>query len=119
MKKLDSILLWAPRVLAILFILFISLFALDAWDMNGSFWQKLGGFLIHLIPSFVMIAALALAWKWEWVGGIVFISAGLFYIIINRGPWTWDIIIAGPALLVGALFLADWYRRKVISGKRL
>ncbi len=111
MKKLDSVLLWTPRVLAILFVLFLSLFALDAWGIEGTLWQKLGGFLIHLIPSLALAIVVVLAWKWEWVGGAAFISGGVYYILAVHGHWSWYLTIAGPAILVGVLFLFSWYNK--------
>ena len=50
-------LLWIPRVLAIMFILFISVFALDAFSGKVPFIKEFVGFLIHLIPSFILIVA--------------------------------------------------------------
>ena len=36
--------LWAPRVLSILFILFISIFALDAFEEGMPLWKQIVGF---------------------------------------------------------------------------
>jgi len=38
------------------------------------------GFLIHLVPTYIMIAILLIAWKRGLVGGILFILPGLFLI---------------------------------------
>ena len=65
---------WVPRILCILAILLISMFALDSFSPERTFWQNLGAFLIHLIPSFALIALLIVAWKWELPGGIAFAS---------------------------------------------
>ncbi len=62
-----------PRILGILYIIFISLFALDT---------PFGiGFLIHLIPSFILIGCLIFAWFKPKIGGILFILAGIGTII--------------------------------------
>jgi putative exporter of polyketide antibiotics len=56
-------------------------------------------------------------------GGIAFILAGLLYIIstiirMSAGnlPWylvvSWSLIIAGPAFLIGILFLINWFKKK-------
>jgi hypothetical protein len=77
MKLKYKIFYWAPRVICILSILFISLFALDAFDPDLTIWQQIGGFLIHMVPSFILLAALLIAWRWELTGGIIFITLGL------------------------------------------
>lgn len=64
---------WLPRCVAILFILFLSLFALDVFSGNSSFGVVIVGFLIHLIPSYVLLLALVFAWKREKIGGFLFI----------------------------------------------
>jgi hypothetical protein len=56
MKVSPKVIYWLPRILCILAILFISVFALDAFDPELSIWQQIVGFLIHLIPSFILIA---------------------------------------------------------------
>jgi len=54
---------WLPRILCILAILFISLFALDSFDPELSLYKQLSGFLMHMIPSFILVALLIVAWK--------------------------------------------------------
>ena len=59
-----------------------------------------------------MLIALAIAWRWEWVGGLLFIGLGVSYMVMARGgPWTWSFLLAGPLLVVGALFLVNWRYR--------
>jgi len=111
-------LFWAPRALSILFIAFISLFALDVFGENLGFWKTLVALTIHLIPSLVLIAALAVAWRWEWIGAAVYIAAGALYVITllpHRLPplsikLLWIATIALPAFVIGTLFLANWLK---------
>ena len=77
MKTSIKVIHWVPRILCIIAILFISLFAADAFAPELSIWQQLGDFIMHLIPSFILLASLIIAWKWEYVGGIIFIIIGL------------------------------------------
>ena len=81
MKKSNQFIHWAPRILSILMILFVSMFALDAFAPNLSVWQQIGGFLIHLIPSYILLAALLVAWKWENLGGWLFTLLGIIFSI--------------------------------------
>jgi len=86
MKTTIRVFQWLPRAICILAILLISLLAADAFAPGLTIWQQLGGFLIHLIPSFILLAILIVAWKWEFIGGILivtfpFVVAGILFII--------------------------------------
>lgn len=107
-------LFWAPRILCLLFVAFISLFALDVFEGNQGFWRTTLALLMHLIPTVLLLIVLAVAWRWEWIGAVVFPILGLSYIATawGRFPWMTYAIIAGPLFIVGVLFLADW-RRKI------
>lgn len=107
------LLYWLPRILSIVLACFISVFALDVFAEHLSFLQTILALTMHLIPTFIMIAAIVIAWRWEWVGAAVFGALGAIYIAqtLPRHHPDWILIIAGPALLVAALFLADWIKR--------
>lgn len=96
-------LFWAPRVLSIAFIAFLSLFALDVFGEGYGFWKTLLALKLHLIPSLVLIAVLVLAWRWEWIGAVLFAAAGMLYVILvlprpilPAMKLIWIAIIAGP-----------------------
>jgi hypothetical protein len=87
----------------------VSAFALDVFGMGGSVWQEIGGFLIHLIPSYILIIATIIAWKKEFIGGIIFIALGVLAIIWINNIWiSWPILL--PPFIIGILFL--------VAGKR-
>jgi hypothetical protein len=104
------LLFWTPRVLCILFAVFISLFALDVFGEGHGFWEMFLGFLIHLIPTGILLAVLAISWRWEWVGGILFIALGMAYLVMswNKVHWLAYVAISGPLFLIGVLFLIGW-----------
>jgi hypothetical protein len=119
---------WLPRIICILAILFVSLFALDAFDPKLTIWQQLGGFLIHLVPSYILIILLVIAWKWELIGGILFmlIAIGLspfLYIHnyhMNHSLWmTLSVLlmITFPFFLVGVLFLISYNKKKKLPAE--
>jgi len=124
MKSSISLIYWLPRIICILSILFVSMFALDAFAPGLSFWQQLGDFLIHLIPSFVLLAVLIVAWKWELYGGIAFTIIGLalspFIFMLNhhRNHFTIGaslgvvMMITFPFVVVGILFIISYFLRK-------
>ena len=123
MKPTNKIFHWVPRILCILAILFISLFAADSFAPGLTIWQQLGAFLIHLIPSFILLALLIVAWKWELIGGIIFIVIALalspFVFMLNYKNnhsvgMSFGIIavITLPFAIVGILFIVSYYMKK-------
>jgi hypothetical protein len=123
MKTSVRLFYWLPRILCILAILFISLFAADAFAPELTIWQQLGAFLIHLIPSFILLAFLIVAWKWEFIGGIIFMVIGLafspviFMLNYNRNNSIWlslviILTITIPFVVVGILFLISHRQKK-------
>ena len=105
-----------------MFILFLALFSLDVFEPGRSFQEIALGLFMHNIPVFVLAAILWLSWKREIIAGIAFILAGILYIAImaanalaNRFEWymlSWIFTIAGPAFLIGILFIASWRQRQ-------
>jgi hypothetical protein len=116
---MNKVLYWTPRILTIIFILFFGLFALDAFVGNESMLKKLGGFFIHLIPNFVLILILIVAWKHEWVGTVAFTLVGTAYIVMfwGRFPAATYLIISGPLFVIAVLFWLNWENRKKINHK--
>jgi lysylphosphatidylglycerol synthetase-like protein (DUF2156 family) len=121
-KKSSKFIFWTPRILSILFVLFLMLFSLDIFGQGYTFWETVLGLFMHNIPALLLAGVVWISWKYEIVGGIAFILAGLLYIAMLlvqafRGSFEWYMIswsmtIAGPAFLVGILFLIGWYRKK-------
>jgi hypothetical protein len=101
---------WTPRIAAIGIIFFVSLFSLDVFEMDASPLQLLGGFIIHNIPSIVMIVLLIFAWKRPMVGFFAFLLAGLFFLrfVIFNLSLGHFLLFSGPLLLISTLFYADW-----------
>ncbi len=124
MENTIKIIHWVPRILGILAILFISIFALDAFDPQLTLGQQIRDFLIHMIPSFALALLLVLAWRRELPGGIVFALIGLVmtpvifkhnYAMNHSLGMSIGIVstITIPFFIVGVLFiLSYWLKRK-------
>lgn len=123
MKNSVKIIHWLPRIICILAILFVSMFAADAFTPGLSIWQQLEGFFIHLIPSFILLAVLLVAWKWEYIGGIIFSIIGLGlspFIFVHNYKMNHSIgmslgiimLINFPFILVGVLFIISHFLKK-------
>lgn len=112
-QPVKRLLFWTPRVLCILYAAFISLFALDVFGEGYGFWETILALLIHLIPTGIVLIALAVAWRWEWVGAVLFTALGVWYIVMARGRADWSVylLIPGPLFLVALLFLLNWLYR--------
>lgn len=102
-----AFLLWSPRVLGLLVAAFLGLFALDAFDGRPLF-QALPAFGVHLIPSFLVLLVVAVAWRREWVGAVAFIGLAVAYAVMVRWRVDWVAVISGPLALVGVLFLLSY-----------
>jgi len=119
-----QVLFWAPRALSIAFIAFLGLFALDVLEAGYGFWKTLLALTMHLIPNFVLIAVLVLAWRWEWIGAALYAAAGMLYVIMvlprplpPAVKLSWILTIAGPAFVIAALFLANWIKRRELRAR--
>lgn len=123
MKTSIKVFHWLPRIICLLAILFVSLFAADAFAPELTIWQQLGAFIMHLIPSFILLGFLIVAWKWEYVGGLIFLIIGVALSPIvfmhnynmNQSVWmSLGIILAitFPFIIVGVLFMVSHFLKK-------
>lgn len=104
---------WSPRILAIFFAAFLSLFALDVFSEGYGFGETLIALVMHLVPTLIVVVALVIAWRWEWVGAVLFFGLALSYWVMAWGqfPFVNYLTISGPLLLTGLLFLFNWKYR--------
>ena len=95
------------------------MFSLDVFEPELTPWQIAIGLFMHNIPALFLLIVLIISWKREIVGGIAFILAGLLYILMlamnSKFEWymlSWSITIAGPAFLIGILFIVNWRKKQ-------
>jgi len=65
----------AAKIVAILYIILLSMLAFDVPILS---W----GFLIHLLPTIIFIGCLIIAWFRPKIGGVLFVIAGIGTIIV-------------------------------------
>jgi len=121
-QKINKFVYWSPRILAIIFILSLTVFSLDVFEEDYDFWGTILGLFMHNIPSIVLLIVLIISWRREIVGGIAFIIGGILYIAIllmaairNGFEWyylLWTIQISGIAFFIGTMFLVCWSKKK-------
>jgi hypothetical protein len=107
---LERVLFWSPRLLALLFAGFLSLFAFGAVTEGHGLRASTIHFVMSLLPTLVVLLSLAIAWRWEWVGASLFLGLAVAYVGVSWGrfPLSTYLVIAGPMILVALLFLAHW-----------
>ena len=106
-----KIMMWIPRVLAILFAVFISIFALDSFEFG--FPQVIVALFMHLIPTYVLVGLTTVSWKKPFYGGIGFIMLAIaftFFFDTYEGFINF-MLISFPVLVVGVLFVMQKFKR--------
>jgi hypothetical protein len=114
----NRFLYWTPRVLVILFAIFLSIFSFDVFSEGYGFWKTIAALLIHLVPSFIIIITLILAWRREWIGSIVYPGLAIVYVVAigwNHNPIYVDLIFCIPLILAGVFFQMNWIYRKQLK----
>jgi hypothetical protein len=104
---------WAPRIIAIIYIVFLSLFAMDVFGEGYSFLETIVALFMHLIPTLLLTAITVLAWKKEKIGGIAFIALGIIFTIFfstHREIMAF-LLISLPVLTIGILFLLNHFKK--------
>jgi hypothetical protein len=130
MKRSRDWLFWAPRILSILFICFITMFSFDAFEPGLRAGEIALRLLLHNIPTLILIALLIVSWKHDLVGAIGYLTIALIYmgmmaysVITSNLPWylmlSWNMTIAGPALAIGILFFIHWKKQKKADAGRI
>jgi hypothetical protein len=102
--------IWILRALMILCILFLAVFSLDVFEMEGTLLAKLGGFIIHSIPSLVLVVVLLVAWRNPLLGGILTLVTAVALMLrwhLWRGMTFVTIIL--PVIVVGTLFILSHF----------
>ena len=120
-KRKGKFLFWLPRIITILFILFISMFALDVFDVNLGFWSMIGGLFMHLIPTIILSLILIIFWKKSIVLGSMWVAFGVWYLAVMIPNMlkhfefyylSWLVMFSGIAFVIAGLFFLENYRRK-------
>ena len=113
-SRMSTALYWLPRILALLFAFFISLFALDVFNENYGIGKTIIAFSVHLIPTYIILIFTIIAWRNEGIGAMLFTIIGLAYVFnFQEQPFSTYVIISGPLFLIAILFLIN----NIIQGR--
>ena len=106
-KTSDRFVRWAGRIAGIALAVWLGVFSLDS--------KSVPEFLIHNIPSVIVLAAVVVGWRWPGLGALAFavLTVPTFTFFHTYRRWETVVFISGPFVLVALLFLAQWLRAKV------
>lgn len=93
------------QFIALLYILFISMFALDVLSLPS--WPI--ALIIHLIPSILLIIGLLVSFKNPIISAWIFVVFGFVIYFITK-PQIQNTIIWGPPIIIGLLFFISQKR---------
>ncbi len=113
-RPVRQLIYWTPRIIGILIVALFTVLSFDVFGEGYSIGQALLALLIHLIPAAIMAGVLAVSWRWEWIGGVLFILCSLVYIVAFSGaPIAAYLWISLPLFIAGVLFFVNWRLRAV------
>lgn len=105
---MGKLLYYLPRILAILIVVFVSLFILEGFGPDFG-WQDS---LAHALLALIVLSATIVAWKWPKIGGWVFVVFGVAYFWMILGQWRDGLLLACIPLVIGVLFLAEGFKKQ-------
>ena len=106
--------IWIPRIVAIVYVLFLMIFSLNAFKIEGGTGVKIAGFIYYSLPSITVTAVLASYWRSPRACGIIFLAIGAFFTFRLGTYHSMDtfLLTSLPPLLAGILFLVAFARQK-------
>ena len=100
-------LIWIARILIVAFILFLTMFSLDVFSMEGTLLEKLGGFVMHSISSLILVAVLLVSWRNQLLTGVLTLACAAAFALRWRVQQIGEFaILILPLVAVGILFVA-------------
>jgi hypothetical protein len=103
-----QLVLWTARILSIGMIVLLGLLAMDAFEPGKALAPALADFAIHLLPAAGVLAILVCSWHRPWIGGVAFLLLAAAYAATARSRPDWILVVSGPLLVAGGLFLWSW-----------
>ena len=100
--KWKRLVTWTPRILAILYIIFITIFSFDESVFTLPWF-------VHLMPTLLLTLMVILTWRKPLAAAIIFLILGFGFTLIFKTYTNWLIflIISLPLILIGILFLLE------------
>lgn len=100
--KWKKLVTWTPRILSILYIIFITIFAFDESVFTLPWF-------VHLMPTLILALVVILTWRKPLGAAITFLILGFGFTLVFRTYTNWLVflLISLPLILIGILFLLE------------
>jgi hypothetical protein len=97
-----KIITWTPRILAILYTVFITIFAFNESVIDLPWF-------VNIMPTIIFIVILSLTWRKPLGAAITFLILGFGFTLVFKtyNNWLIFLIISLPLILMGILFLLE------------
>ena len=104
----------AATSLGVLYAVALLIFAADVFNHEQNIAQTFYDILLHLLPTAVVLFIVVVAYNRPLIGAIIYLVLGLMYIITGWASMHWSahVLIAGPLLLLSALYITAWKSNK-------
>lgn len=104
----------AATSLGVLYAVALLIFAADVFNHEQNIAQTFYDILLHLLPTAVLLLIVVVVYNRPLIGAITFLVLGLMYIITGWASMHWSahVLIAGPLLLLSALYITAWKSNK-------
>jgi hypothetical protein len=110
--RLQRLVTWVPRGAGLLFVALLLTLSFDVFDHGYRAVELAAALLLHMIPALVLLAAMLLAWRWEWVGTLTFGGWALLWTVLGTGgPPSVQVLVVGLPLILAVLFAFGWHQR--------
>lgn len=107
----SQVILWAPRVVGIGLAVLLGLFAADVLISNHGILGTLVALVMHLIPSLLVLALVLIGWRHQGIAAMAFVALAVFYAATMAERFAWIVLVAGPLVIVSALFFLSWWAK--------
>jgi hypothetical protein len=106
--------LLAATSTGILYAFALLVFAADVFSKAQSVSQTFIDLVLHCIPTVIVLLLVVIAHQRPLMGSIIFAVNGIVYIITGWANlhWTAHVLIAGPLLVLSALYITAWKSSK-------
>lgn len=108
MKPITTLLLWMPRMLALVLALFLAMMAMHVYLEGKDFGETSQAFVTNLVPSLCVLSLIAIGWRRDGLSALGFLALAIAYFVAFSG---WEhlpgsLILTLPPLGISLAFYA-------------